>query len=159
MKIMKCDAAMNEVYEGNGLPFRERLTLALHILFCGRCAVEARRLEETYRIMATGFFPFSPDFEDAIMAKIGKETLPEAVFEEDDVPGGVPTKGWVIAGCAILVSLATSFFGKDFIAIASLHGSKFLLPLGIIIGIFITGYGALFIGSHLKELSGRFHLR
>jgi hypothetical protein len=36
--------------------------------------------------------------------------------------------------------------------------SSFLLPIGITIGVIVTGYGALFIGSHRKELSDRFGL-
>jgi hypothetical protein len=35
---------------------------------------------------------------------------------------------------------------------------SYLLPVGITIGIVLTSYGALFIGSHLKELSERFGL-
>ena len=35
---------------------------------------------------------------------------------------------------------------------------SFLLPVGITIGVVLTTYGALFIGSHLKELSERFGL-
>jgi hypothetical protein len=33
-----------------------------------------------------------------------------------------------------------------------------MIPIGITIGIMLTGYGALFIGSHLKEFSERFGL-
>jgi hypothetical protein len=47
----------------------------------------------------------------------------------------------------------------NFVAIANSEGSSFLLPVGITIGIVLTCYGALFIGSHLKELSSRFRLR
>jgi hypothetical protein len=46
----------------------------------------------------------------------------------------------------------------DFINIADTQGSSFLLPVGITIGAVVTGYGAFFIGSHLKELSSRFRI-
>jgi hypothetical protein len=46
----------------------------------------------------------------------------------------------------------------DFIKVADTQGSSFLLPVGITIGAVLTGYGALFIGSHLKELSSRFRI-
>ena len=74
------------------------------------------------------------------------------------VPGGLSTRGWVIAGLIILVSLVTAFFGLDFQKLALETGMSFLLPVGITIGIVLTSYGALFIGSHLKELSERFGL-
>ncbi|MDR2049275.1 MAG: peptidoglycan-binding protein, partial [Treponema sp.] len=115
-----------------------------------------RRFEDARELLVSGFIPSSPDFTDAIMDKIYAEEQGEEVF---DIPGGVSTRGWVIAGIIILVSLATSFFGGDFISIAASQGSSFLLPLGILIGIIVSAYGALFIGSHLKELSERFRLR
>jgi hypothetical protein len=46
----------------------------------------------------------------------------------------------------------------DFIHIAQEQGLSFLLPLGITVGVVLTCYGALFIGSHLKELSKHFNL-
>jgi len=57
-----------------------------------------------------------------------------------------------------MVSLITAFFGLDFKNLASESGISFLLPMGITIGIILTTYGALFISSHLNELSERFGL-
>jgi hypothetical protein len=156
---MKCDEFKMTIYEGDErLSVRERLALAFHVFFCGRCALELRRLEDARELLASGFIPPSPDFADAIMAKIYAEEQEAEEQEAFDIPGGVPTRGWVIAGIVILISLATSFFGGDFISIAASQGSSFLLPLGIIIGIIVSAYGALFIGSHLKELSERFRI-
>jgi hypothetical protein len=153
---MKCDEFKKIVYESEEkFSVRERLALALHVFFCGRCSRELQRFEDVRELLVSDFIPPSPDFEDAIMARLYAEEQEQEVF---DIPGGVSTKGWVIAGIIILVSLATSFFGGDFISIAISQGSSFLLPLGIIIGIIISAYGALFIGSHLKELSVRFRL-
>jgi hypothetical protein len=153
---MKCGEFKKIVYENEEkLSVRERLSLSFHVFFCGRCALELRRFEEARGLLASGFIPPSPDFSDAIMARIYAEEQEQDVF---DIPGGVPTKGWVVAGIIVLISLATSFFGGDFISIAASQGSSFLLPLGILIGIIISAYGALFIGSHLKELSERFRL-
>jgi hypothetical protein len=83
-----------------------------------------------------------------------EEDLPQT----EDIPGGLSTRGWVIAGFIILVSMATAFFGLDFQKLAQETGTSFLLPIGITIGIVLTTYGALFIGSHLQELSERFGL-
>ncbi|MDR0404166.1 MAG: peptidoglycan-binding protein [Treponema sp.] len=153
---MKCDEFKKTVYEGEEkFSPGERLSLAFHVFFCGRCARELRRFEDARELLASGFIPPSPDFTDAVMAKIYEEEGEEEVF---DIPGGVSTRGWVIAGVLILLSLATAFFGGDFSGIAASQGSSFLLPLGIIIGIIVSAYGALFIGSHLKELSARFRL-
>lgn len=160
---MKCSDAMEALFTNlndTAAPFWDRLCLALHILLCGRCAAEFRRLEMARGLLKTGCIPPSPDFTDSVMAVILRE---EALEQEQtaflEAPGGVSTRGWVIAGLVILVSLATAFFGRDFITIVSVYGSSFLFPLGVIIGIIVTAYGALFIGSHIEELSVRFHLR
>jgi hypothetical protein len=154
---MKCDAAINTIYETEGaLPFRTRAALAFHILFCGRCAARMIRYKQVRSLLRTEFFPPSPDFGDLLMKRIyAEENSNEEVF---DIPGGVSTRGWVIVGLIVMLSFSTLFFGSDFAGIALDQGASFLLPLGITIGIIITGYGALFIGSHLKELSDRFKL-
>jgi hypothetical protein len=157
---MKCKNAIDLMYDRIGeevTPFGKRLSLAFHILFCDSCAGDLSRLEHAREILRTGFIPPSPDFEDAIMNSIyAEEAEDSSVF---DMPGGVSTRGWVIVGLLILFSLMTIFFGRDFLSIAKAQGSSFLLPLGITIGLIITAYGALFIGSHLKELMERFRLR
>jgi hypothetical protein len=158
---MKCGKAMDMVYGDGQLLLREQAALAFHLLFCRSCAGALQRYDNARELLRTDFFPPSPDFEDPVMTKILAE---EELFErEEDTAfyntSGFSTRGWVIAGLAVTVSLAFSFFGRDFLSIAASHGSSFLLPLGIIMGIILSAYGSLFIGSHLKELSQRFHLR
>jgi len=82
----------------------------------------------------------------------------EVTEPTETVSTGLSTRGWVIAGIVILLSLISAFFGYDFHRVTKAAGISLLLPVGIIIGVFLTGYGALFIGSHLKELSKRFGL-
>jgi hypothetical protein len=106
--------------------------------------------------MKEDFFPPSPGLEDSIMAKVAieiEEKQPQTVSA-----GGLSTRGWVIAGLIIFISLATAFFGFDFKKITGEMGISFLIPASITIGIVLTTYGAFFIGSHLKELSERFGL-
>ena len=154
---MNCDDALDTVYETEtALPVGKRLSLAFHIIFCGQCAAHLENYEKARFLLRTDFFPPSPDFADSIMNSIafGEET-DEHLLEA----GGFSVKGWVIAGVVLLLSLVTVFFGQDFTSIAMDQGSSYLLPLGIIIGVVITCYGALFIGSHLKEFSQRFKIK
>jgi hypothetical protein len=161
---MKCEDALDAAYEMEDLPsLWKRFGLALHIIVCGKCAAQLDTYEKTRFLLQASFFPPSPDFSGAIMNRIYSDAYSEAYDEETgDEPvfgaGGFSTRGWVIAGLIMLLSLATTFFGKDFASIARDQGSSFLLPLGIITGAVITAYGAIFIGSHLKELSERFKL-
>jgi hypothetical protein len=134
-----------------------QLKMGIHLFFCPRCAGEIKKLEEVREILKTGFFPPSPELGDIILSRIGEEA-PEGEEKSYGIPAGFSFRIWVITGLVVLFSLATSFFGMDFEEIATSEGSSFLLPVGLTIGIVLTGYGALFIGSHLKELSERFRL-
>jgi hypothetical protein len=138
------------------LPLVSRLEIALHVVFCSRCAGDLLKLETVRELMVTDFFPQAPDLENVIMDRIYGDDFAELpVFAATPE---VPLKGWVVIGLIIVFSLATSFFGMDFVNLVKTSGISFLLPLGITIGVIITVYGALFIGTHLKELSDRFGL-
>jgi len=146
--------------QDDSLSFLDQIKIWLHTLFCPICAEKIERFETARNIMKEDFFPSSlagqswSSLEDSIMSKIAAEEETETHI----IPAGISTRGWVIAGLIIFISLTTAFFGFDFKTIAYEMGVSFLLPVGIIIGIFLTTYGALFIGSHLKELTERFGL-
>jgi hypothetical protein len=139
-----------------GLSLPARLRIGLHLFFCPRCAREAKILERLHEVMISDFFPLSPDFENPVMDKLAEEAGIDT--DAGDAPAGFSFRGWVIAGCFVFLSLPTAFFGMDFIKAAEAQNSSFLLPLGLTIGGVLTGYGAFFIGSHLKRLSSRFRL-
>jgi hypothetical protein len=157
---MNCSRILDTVYEypRGEMPLLLQAQVALHSIFCPDCAQEIERFEVCRDIFREDFFPPSPGLEDSIMAMIAAETEKTPEEESFAVPGGLSTRGWVIAGVIILVSLVTAFFGLDFNRIAIEAGMSFMLPVGITIGIVLTTYGAFFIGSHLKELSERFGL-
>jgi len=159
---MNCSKIMDLIYEYSGskhdpedsMPLFFQIQVWIHAFFCGKCAGEIERLKEARNLLRGDLFYFSPGLEDSIMMKISAEDD----FETNAVPGGLSTRGWVITGIIILVSLGTAFFGIDFKKIADETGISFLLPVGITIGIILTTYCAFFIGSHLKELTERFGL-
>jgi hypothetical protein len=165
---------MDALYRKEDRAFPDRLRAAAHILFCARCAISARQLELAEDSLREDCFPPKPALEDSIMRMIQSAEFDPVEFDpavDDliepahplfglfDIPGEFSLRGWVIIGVIILVSLASSFFGGTFTTVAAAQGMAFLLPVGITVGMVITGSGALFIGSHLKELSERFGLR
>ncbi|MCL2720831.1 MAG: peptidoglycan-binding protein [Treponema sp.] len=160
---MSCANILNMIYEDNdNMPLINQIQINIHTFFCSSCAREAELYYAAKTVMKEDFLPSSPDLiklENSIMAKIYAEEEYEQETESSySTQGILSTRGWVIAGIVLMVSLVTAFFGFDFKNIASESGSSFLLPFGITIGIILTIYGALFIGSHLKELSERFGL-
>jgi hypothetical protein len=134
------------------------LAILPHRLYCSRCNERLRQLEEAREFMKTGFFPSAPDFEERVMKLVREQS---ALGEVPEPLGEVPAisfRGWIITGCIVLLSLGSAFFGMDFTQVAANEGSSFLVSIGLTIGMVVTGYGALFIGTHLKELSIRFRL-
>jgi hypothetical protein len=137
------------------LPLQLRLRIRLHSFFCPQCAQEIERFELSQDILRSDFFPPAPNFVEAVMLQIRKEEDAVAPIIRE-AEAGISFTGWVITGIVLLVSLVSVFFGADFIKIVNFEGNSFLLPVGITIGAALTCYGALFIGSHLEELSHRF---
>ena len=157
--LRDCRDILDIFYESDGegfLPFLTKIRMKIHFLFCASCSSEYKNLQSVREIMKTGFVPASPGFEDIIMNRVMKEAKNE---KEAEVPAGFSFRFWVVIGFFMLLSLASVFFGNDFINIADAEGLSFLLPIGLTVGMVVTGYGAFFIGSHLEELSARFRLR
>jgi hypothetical protein len=154
---MNCDELLDRVYEycGETLPPLLYLRVKLHCAFCPQCAQEIERFELAQDIFRNDFTPPDADFADAVMAKL---CAGDRVAETGEA-AGVSLRGWVIVGLILFFSLTSAFLGMDLIKIAASEGSSYMLPLGITIGAAVTCYGAVFIGSHLKELSQRFGLR
>jgi hypothetical protein len=167
---MTCHEIMDKIYEYSGeesMPLLLRIQIAVHLFFCPDCAQEFERFEVTRNILKNDFFPPAPDCTEPVMFRILREDAEGAAEDMlEEGPEGFPLpaegisfRGWVITGLVVLLSLSSAFLGLDFGRIAAVEGMSFLLPLGITIGAVLTCYGALFIGSHLKELSKRFGLR
>jgi len=159
---MSCAKILDIVYEQEDMSLLNRIRVGMHLLVCPDCAQEVERFEVCRDILNNDFMFPAPDIEDAVMAMISAGDLVDeekAVAETNEAEvGGFSIRGWIIAGIVMFVSLATVFFGLEFNKIAHIAGMSFTIPVGITIGIALTSYGALFIGSHLKALSERFGL-
>jgi hypothetical protein len=136
-------------------PMRDRVYRAIHLLLCSQYADQYKKIKEAEQILQTEFFAEPPEFEDAVMECIRNDAAD--AYENPD-NSGVSFSSWIVTGFVILISLSTVFLGMDFGNVAATSGSSFLLPVGITVGAILTGYGALFIGSHLEELSEHFGL-
>jgi len=155
---MSCAKILDIVYEQEDMSLFNRIRVGLHLLVCPDCAQEVERFEVCRDIYYHDFLFPAPDLEDAVMSMISAEEEEIAEAMNAEIIGGFSIRGWIIAGIVMLISLATVFFGLEFNKVALIAGMAFTIPIGITIGIALTSYGALFIGSHLKTLSDRFHL-
>ncbi|MDR2536749.1 MAG: peptidoglycan-binding protein [Treponema sp.] len=156
---MTCDEVMDKVYETFGeqdVPLLLRIRIMAHLHWCGHCAEEYRKLKIlTQTLTHDDFFPATPlSNTDNIMEKI--ERLEEVKINKEHSVVPISLRRWIIIGFIMLISLSSMVFGMDFMKVVSTQGRSFLLPVSLTIGCVVTGYGAMFIGSHLKELSDRF---
>jgi len=138
------------------IPILTQLKTGFHLLFCPECSLELKKMQRLEEIMKTEFFPGETDLSESVMESLNNEIN---LNPGTDAPAGFSFRGWVITGFFMLLSLVSVFFGVNFIEIAEIEGLSFLLPIGLTIGMILTGYGAFFIGSHLKEISMWFRLR
>jgi len=164
---MFCKKVLEMVYDSNDeLPFINQIQIWLHTFFCQECAQKIEQYQNAKMIMREDFFPSSPSYdkswpelENSIMEKVNLEELTGENEQTEHVfspLGGFSTRGWIITGLVIFISMVSVFLGLDFQKLANEHGISFMLPMGITIGIVLTTYSALFIASHLKEFSERF---
>jgi hypothetical protein len=144
---MNCNKAMDVVYEEWGtvsLSFFTRLRARFHLFLCPRCAAEAALLQSARGLMRESVPPPPAELEERIMRSIDAE---EQDSQYPEV-AGVSFRSWVVTGFIVLLSLSSSFFWEG---VPPLY-------IGITVGAILTAYGAIFIGSHLKELTERFNL-
>ena len=156
--LVDCNEVLDAIYENDrDRPSKmSQLRMKTHLFFCPACSEELKNFQHLEEIMKADFFPCSHPLEESFIENLFNEM---AIEEKTDIPTGFSFKSWVIIGFFMLLSLSSSFFGMNFIQIASSEGLSFLLPVGLTVGMVVTCYGAFFIKSHLKELSSRFGLR
>ena len=158
-----CRSAMDIIFgftDDKEITLLQRLYSRLHIFMCPRCSEELRKLESCREMFHSDFFPSSPGIEEKVMDQLSGEFIQQEISDGEivEAPGGFSFRTWVMIGLFVLVSIFISFYGLDFFSFANDFGSTFLISLGITTGIILTGYGAFFIASHIKELTNRFNL-
>jgi hypothetical protein len=129
-----------------------RLRRAVHIFFCPSCANEVRRIKIANNLMTNCFMPICPDISDSVMTVLRSEDIPETV----EPHRYIPLRAWVVVGLFLLFSLVSTIFGGKFLKFDD--SGTHSVVLAITIGVIITVYGALFVGSHLDALRKKFGL-
>ncbi|GMO46677.1 MAG: hypothetical protein Ta2B_28380 [Termitinemataceae bacterium] len=142
--------------------FVKRLLITLHLLHCENCGEFKRVIGKTSEIMASDFLPQSEvntEVSDAVMNIINRQNStiadlrPQQSWSEPDTDT-FSLQTWVVSGLIIMISLLSAYFSINLLS--SQEILDFIVPIAITIGSVITAYGAIFIGTHLKELSKRF---
>ncbi|MGL4369965.1 MAG: hypothetical protein ACRCUT_09890 [Spirochaetota bacterium] len=128
------------------------LSLRFHILFCRRCRNEIFSLLKSFdSIRGKAPFEIPFDMSDLVMKRIE--------FLEIDYAHNISNTKWISAGIVIFASIFLVSF-SDWADWLSVHTEGYFdIPLYIVMGLSLTVYSSLFIGTHLeylKTLSDRF---
>jgi hypothetical protein len=149
---MKCDEKLDKILcadEDDVLSLATRIQFFFHTFFCDHCRSIMEQYEDSRELMRTDFFYEASDMSNEIMNQVlSNETIPEDI----EIHEWVSFKKWIIAGCIILVSLVSAFFGFNFDEVAVSRDSSYILSIGLVIGLIISIYGLLFIGTQMKQI-------
>ena len=148
---MKCKKRIENFMEldrGEAIP----LTLRLHILFCKECRDEIFSLRKAFDSV-TGKTPYKipRDMSDLVMKRIE--------FIEIEYAHNVSNVKWLSGGIMIFAGLVLISFSEWAGWLGSYMHGYFEGPLYIVMGLGLTVYCSLFVGTHLeylKKLNERF---
>lgn len=125
------------------------IRIRLHLLFCPDCRKVAARMSSLLADMRSfESVPADFDMTDRIMRSI--------LALNSNVPieaKNVSMLKWIAVGCLILFSMVVVRFSKTYIWIKAAYGDYFDAPMYLVFGIILTAYIALFIASHIDQLS------
>jgi len=121
------------------------LSIKIHLFFCDKCKKEIFEIGEVLKgIRGICPFPIKRDISDQIMQSIKLIPL--------NNEKSISIINWLLAGMLLLGSTFLISFSNSLIWLKSCFGGNLEIPLNIILGIFISIYSSLFIGTHLDDL-------
>lgn len=139
---MKCEAfeeRYDRVEEGASLS----PALALHLARCPRCAARVelrRRALELYRLPGP-----EPDLVSHVLSVLPFLPRPRRT---------VSLRDWILSGLALSASVILVPAQRVFSQVIEIYGNSWVLPFVLVFGLSVSVFGALFIGTHMDELSG-----
>jgi len=144
---MRCDEFLDR-YDRLDSGEEPGLFLRLHLATCPACrarVAEGEAVRESIRVAAAK--PVDATLEEAIEARIMT-----AVRLMPAPRRALHARDWVISGLVIFASLALVPFDANYGILRDLFGEGFTMPLCLVLGLVLTIYGAVFIGTHMTEL-------
>jgi anti-sigma factor RsiW len=122
--------------------------LKLHLAGCPECRARVEALDRTL----AAYRAARPCEKDAAAAEAVEERVMAAVNLMPRPHRELRARDWAVAGFAIMLSMAMIPFDRNFSVIKELFGTSYALPLSLVLGLVMAGYGAVFIGTHMDEL-------
>jgi hypothetical protein len=141
---MKCNMVMERycnLDSGENLPLRVRL----HLLRCHRCSREVQMLNrEMSRIKSAFPFKMEQDAADSVMRLISMSPVHYGRH--------VSSFKWLFTGIILFAGMMLLPFSNSLSWLNEFYGGRLLFPLHSIMGITISIYVVIMVGSNLEEL-------
>jgi hypothetical protein len=119
--------------------------IRLHIAFCSRCRKEIRTLQKIFvKARTSSPFEMPGDMSGPVMRAIINS---DVVYKKD-----ISSGKWLFTGVVIFASIFLVSYSNSFIWLKSHFGSVLEVPLYMVLGLAITFYAALFIGTHIEMM-------
>ena len=144
---MRCDEFLDR-YDRLDSGEEAGLLLRLHLATCPECrALVAEHEASLEAIRAAATLPVDATIEEAIEARImaAVHLLPAPRRE-------LHARDWAISGFVIFASLALVPIDANYGILRDLFGEGSTMSLYLVLGLVLTIYGAVFIGTHMTEL-------
>lgn len=139
---MKCEI-FEERYDRSEEGAKLSPSLALHLARCPRCSARVelrRRALELYRLPGP-----DPDIASRILAALPFLPRPRRA---------VSLRDWILSGLVLSLSIILVPAQGVFSLVIQEYGNRWMLPFVLVFGMAVTVFGALFIGTHMDEMSG-----
>lgn len=149
---MKCKELMNQYLNldnQDALP----ILLRLHVFFCPSCKNEVEQMEDLFNRMEYFAARYStPDMTEKILS------LVQSIELEPEPRKTTPIRYWLTVGVLMFLGTIVIQFAKPSVQVRILSSDMIDLPLNIICCAGLTIFIAVFIGSHLDEVSKFFKI-
>ncbi|TAL32849.1 MAG: hypothetical protein EPN93_15370 [Spirochaetes bacterium] len=141
---MKCEAFMRkflELDDGRRLP----LAMMLHVRRCAHCRAEVDAFNLAARDMRS--------FEPYVMDELAGAHLVHRVLSQPAYRKSVSLFNWVWTGVLLFASIFLVQFSEHFVSMRGRFGGDLEVPFSIVMGIVVSVYAAMLIGTHMEEIT------
>jgi hypothetical protein len=142
--MMKCETFMNRFLEKDETGV---LTprMRIHLYRCARCSAEVDAFASAMADMRT--------FEPFVLDGLESARIIDSVMRQPEYRRSISLFNWVAAGALMFVGMFLAPFSDQFASLRDHFGGDLEVPFSLVMGIMVTIYAAIFIGTHIDDFS------
>ena len=141
---MKCEKIINTYLNQDDSRY-SAFQVRLHILFCRKCRTEIKAMQNIFvKARTNSPFIMPEDMADPVMRILFNS---ETFYEKN-----ISSAKWFFPGAVIFSSIFLVSYSDSFIWLKLQFGGVLEVPVYIVLGLIITFYSALYMGTHTDEL-------